>query len=63
MLVSRKKYIFVKKERKAMSKKLFKKLVREHRVIAIPTRKKKNADDKEVQLYDIVPMKLLSLYD
>lgn len=46
-----------------MSKKLFKKLVREHRVIAIPTRKKKNADDKEVQLYDIVPMKLLSLYD
>ena len=63
MFVSRKKHIFVKKEKKVMSKKLFKKLMSEHKVFAIPTRKKKGNDDKDTQLYDIVPVKLLSYYN
>lgn len=46
-----------------MSKKLFKKLMRDNKVVAIPTRKKKNADGKEIQLYDLVPVKLLNFYD
>jgi hypothetical protein len=46
-----------------MSKKLFKKLMRDNKVIAIPTRKKKNSDGKEIQLYDIVPVSLLNEYN
>lgn len=50
-------HIFVKKQRN-MSKKSFKRIMKGARVIAVPTRKR-----DEVQLYDIIPMKMLNNYD
>lgn len=39
-----------------MSKKGFKKLMAQNRVVAIPTQKKKNDDGNEVQFYRIVKL-------
>ena len=46
-----------------MSKKGFKKLMQHNRVVAIPSRKRENKDGSMTQLYNIVPVEMLSLYE
>ena len=40
-----------------MSKKTFKRIMAQNRVIAIPTRKRENADGSVTQLYRIEPLR------
>lgn len=45
-----------------MSKKTFKKTTSKNKVIAVPTKKLKSGN-KEIQLYDIVPVSMISRYN